>query len=262
MSMFQAYIDDSYDKNGDFVLAGYIASTENWEAFSQEWEAMLPYGVLNKYNNFHFKMSEMAQSADRMERVSGFYRIIENHVKMGIVCKINSRDLERARQRLYLPYVNIDWGYFSNLYLVTFRCLLDMFHTNRKFTEDILPLDQKIDFYFDNQTEKSVILPIWNDYISERPDKSKKYYGEPPRFEDDTKFLPIQAADFLAWWARKAYQSGDHETILNGDFGIFKNKQDIPIMAITFNEDQLFTVICDIIRPMLGPVHFIHDLKH
>jgi hypothetical protein len=39
--MFTAYIDDSHTTQSAFVLAGYVATAENWTLFSDEWQAIL-----------------------------------------------------------------------------------------------------------------------------------------------------------------------------------------------------------------------------
>jgi hypothetical protein len=68
----QAFIDDSTDEGGTFVLAGHIASAEVWSNFAKEWEEMLPFGIRGKDGKFYFKMNEMAAVAERMERVGAF----------------------------------------------------------------------------------------------------------------------------------------------------------------------------------------------
>ena len=65
----QAVIDDSYDPDGVFVLAGYIASGEAWSEFSREWEELLPLVPPNRSGVRRFKMAQMAASADRMANV-------------------------------------------------------------------------------------------------------------------------------------------------------------------------------------------------
>jgi hypothetical protein len=67
--VLQAFIDESYSNDGTYVLAGYIASVEEWASFSREWQELLPYGTLDKDDQFHFKMSEMAINEERMKRV-------------------------------------------------------------------------------------------------------------------------------------------------------------------------------------------------
>ncbi len=68
----QAYIDESSDENGVFVLAGCISDAESWAAFTKEWEGVLKYGILNKHGRYHFKMSDMALNEERMSRVSRY----------------------------------------------------------------------------------------------------------------------------------------------------------------------------------------------
>src|SRR5208282_4352305 len=80
---------DSFTPNGVYVLAGHIATAEDWAKFSREWEAMLPYGIRAKNGGFHFKMSEMTSSPERMERVGAFYRIIDSHDLIPLSCKIS-----------------------------------------------------------------------------------------------------------------------------------------------------------------------------
>ena len=85
LMIWQAYIDDSWKPNGTFVLAGYIATAENWAHFAKEWDALLPSGgTLAKSGRYHFKMAEMATNPTRMERVPAFYWVIENHVQVAL----------------------------------------------------------------------------------------------------------------------------------------------------------------------------------
>ena len=142
-------------------------------------------------------MAEMAKSEDLMAHVPAFYRVIERHVLASVSAKINVADLRRVQARLLVPGLEIDWGSYAKPYLVTFRCLMDMFHIHRRKMLEVLPADQKIDFYFDNQSDKKAIGEMWDDYIKERPDDVRKFYGVAPSFRDDEEFLPIQAADFL-----------------------------------------------------------------
>src|ERR1700688_2027339 len=146
---WQAYIDDSYTPEGTFVLGGYIATAENWAQFAKEWNALLPSGgTVANNGRYHFKMSEMSTTPQRMERAPAFYWIIERHVHSAASCKINIADLKRA---------------------------------------------------------------AGDRYVSGRPANIKGVYGAAPRFEDDQQVLPLQAADFWAWWVRKWYDQNDDE---------------------------------------------------
>jgi hypothetical protein len=243
---FQAFIDDSHSENGAFVLGGHIASAESWAEFSKEWGALLrSAGTIATNGIYHFKMSEMALYPHRMERVPAFYWVIEKYVLMSLSCKINLGDFDRAKKQvqnlmLDLRY-KVDFDSLESPYRFAFRCLIDMFHNHRTAIRKIIPLDQKVDFVFDDQSEKRVILAAWSDYIAERPDEIRDYYGTQPRFENDQEFLPLQAADFWAWWVREWYEEDAvdlPEKMEKFDFGKWKGEIR-PSVAISFNEEQI-----------------------
>lgn len=58
--------------------------------------------------------------------------------------------------------------------------------------------------------------------MSKFPDQIAKRFGSTPRFEDDKEFLPLQAADFLAWWVRKWHDEGRDDLVASGGFGLYK----------------------------------------
>lgn len=83
----RAYIDDTGGGVGPvFVLAGYIATAEQWTAFSNEWQALLDM----KPRLERFKMSEAANWSDQQwnERLPLFYRAIENYAAAGLSISI------------------------------------------------------------------------------------------------------------------------------------------------------------------------------
>lgn len=199
-----------------------------------------------------------------MARVSGFYRIIENHVLAHVSCKIDMSELSAIRRKFYIPGTVIDWGNYGNPYFVAFRCLLDMFHLRRTEMAEVLPLQEKIDFYFDNQSEKRVIIAMWEKYISTRSDDARQHYGATPRFENDEEFLPLQAADFWAWWVRKWYVEGTPEKIDRCDFEIFsetreKRNHKLLKLRISFDQEQLLVTMRRLLRAEIGPGRMIYE---
>jgi hypothetical protein len=212
--ILQAFIDDSYRKEGLFVLGGYIASAEAWAAFSNEWETALPsFGTRKKNGKYHFKMSEMA-GLRLLHRVPAFYDIIERHVLCSLACKIDLIQLERAKERVWIEDTPIIWGFLDNPFLTCFRFLLDNFHQVRiappegapQFISRLTPPDKVIDFYFDEHSSKSAIISVWDEFVATRLEHVRQLYGATPRFENDDDFLPLQAADFWAWWVRKGFE--------------------------------------------------------
>lgn len=245
---YQAFIDDSYTHGGEFVLAGHVATAENWAKFAAEWENLLPSGTLGK-SGYHFKMAEMAAIPERMERVPAFYWVVEKYALLSLSCRINLADFERAHERAKSWAATMNWSVdfdrWNNPYYFTFRGLIDHFHISRGTLKPLVPLSELVDFIFDNQTEKSFILSAWDEYLSKRADDIRGYYGATPRFEDDQKFLPLQAADLWAWWVREWYEEDATPRptrMADFDFGMWRGKKR-STMTICFNEDQIFEML-------------------
>jgi hypothetical protein len=251
--VLQAYIDDSRSVSGTLVLAGYIASAEQWAAFSKDWEELLPYGTLNKHGKYHFKMSEMAMSENRMERVGAFWKVIERHVLMSVSCRTNVNYFPRAMNRFASLGENIDWGYAKNPYLWTFRALLDVFHARREKISQSININEPVDFIFDEQSEKATIISSWDEFLKNRPDDIRALYGATPRFEDDNDFLPLQAADLWAWWVRMWSDKG----ILQEKLG----QQEFASLEIFVTEDDLVDNFRSHLRSSIAPDKSIFDVK-
>ena len=193
--VLQAFVDESFS-NEEFILGGHIATAESWALLSKEWEQLLPsFGTLNSDGKYHFKMSEMALSPDRMERVQAFYRLIEDNVLTSISARLNLIDFRRAQERATFLATRMNWtvnyGIWTNPYYVAFRILLDGFHQQRNnFTS--IHAGEKVDFIFDDRVEKAPILQAWDEYLENRDDEVRARYGATPRFENDQEFLPLQ----------------------------------------------------------------------
>jgi hypothetical protein len=212
---FQAFIDGSArPPDGDFVLAGHIATAEAWAHFTKEWEELLPLGTLANNGNYHFKMSEMARSDQGIERTEPFYRLIEKYAIVSISYRLNLEDFARAIERVKSPTgfigsigTTVNLFRWENPFFFLFRALMNDFHkTGRGMLKDAIPLDERVDFIFDDQSEKSYTLAGWDSFISEMSEDERQYYGTTPRFENDQRFFPLQAADLWAWWVRQWYE--------------------------------------------------------
>ena len=259
----QAYIDDSYKPNGMFVLAGYIANSDAWAKFSHEWREFVEWGgtIAPGSTLKHFKMSEMASLPERMERVPAFRKVTENHTLIALSCAVDSGALKRVQSRLTVPgYPPINWGHFSNTYLFCFRCLMDMFHHNKNMLDPFISLDQPIDFIFDNQTEKKIVREYWDEYIKRRSIEVRSLYGNKPRFEDDKKSPPLQAADMWAWHVRKWSEEGTIETNLSPKKPVEIKEARRAIMHIEYDEEAILQDLKKLIRNEMGKNVAIADV--
>lgn len=209
----QAFLDDSRTDEGQFyVLAGYIASPETWAQFSRDWEERLPLAVVQDDGRYRFKMSEMARF-NRMENVPAFYNLIARHLRTSVSCILDVAALHRALDDLSADVlldtgqeVPVDLGDYhqrrSNPFFIAFRALMDTFHNSVARQPDLLPVGEVVDFYFDDTSDKKAIRESWDEYLKSKPEDVRATFGREPVFEDDEEFLPLQAADFRAWWVR------------------------------------------------------------
>jgi hypothetical protein len=205
---WQAYVDDSWGPAGVYVLAGYVASDEQWETLTQQWRRWLPLGSLDDNDEHHFKMSEMALSDERMSRVSAFHDIINSNVAMGLSIALRIDDIQAAINRLRVvgpigAQLEID---SASPFTVAAPFLINGLNSFRTDSNFPLPADATIDFVFDEMTDKASVLDNWETWIGTVPEELAPYYGALPRFEDDKKCLPLQAADFRAWWVRETIE--------------------------------------------------------
>jgi hypothetical protein len=230
---FQAFMDESESKY-EFVLGGYIQTAEIWANFAKDWEELLPLGTRAKNGRDHFKMSEMAYYG-KWDETSKFYSIIERHDLVPISYRMNMDDFRKARESMqnFADYMrwNINWGLWNNPWYFSFRILLNEFHLKKEIFEELIPLTEKIDFYFDERSEIEPIIAAWSEIRRRTPQEIEKYFGANPRFENDQEFLGLQAADFWAWWVRRWYEEDSPEwpdlpeKLKQFDFGNWQGKK-------------------------------------
>jgi Protein of unknown function (DUF3800) len=243
--VLQAFIDDSYTPNGTFVLGGFIATAEAWAKFSTEWEPLLPLTNRGKSGKFRFKMNEMIK--ERPDRVAPFLKIIEKFVLASLYCKLNIADLQMAKERIWSER-DIYWSVPSQPYWLCFSGLLGSFQKHRikeSKLADILPLNERVDFYFDRRSarDSNEIAAHWEDFASK---ETQSLYGTVPRFENDEEFLPLQAADYWAWWVRNIYENKNRSR-KSSDIA-FKPARSIPALAYAFTEDTLVNALIKKVR--------------
>ena len=235
--VFQAFVDESGDADR-FVLAGYISPTAKWVQFAAEWEHLLPYGILGP-NGYHFKMCEMAKYPERMERVPAFYRLIEKYVDEGFAISLRMNDWKNACARLKIVdresgrEMSVEGGPFNSEYYVGFLNLIE-------FVSDRV-CGAKVDLILDERSEKEKILSSW-EFWSTHP-RIRESFGSHPRFERDDEFLPLQAADLLAWWMRR-WLNEPISLPKIGDFPWAVHRQ-VPIHSVHLSEATIFEQLAE-----------------
>ena len=199
MVQFQAYIDASGVGDKDaLVMAGYIATAETWADFSDEWKR-----ALDKVPLPYLKMRELARK--RMDIAATFYRIIEQFdIRAAVSCIIPTRLYRRVYQEFAWP-PDPDLPRLINPYYIGYRAIIE----NILLAQAQIGISSPIDFIFDDESEKALLVPAWNFVGSVVTDDVRPILGDSPIFRDDKKVLPLQAADMWAWWVLKWHRGGD-----------------------------------------------------
>ncbi len=233
--MFQIRIDDSASQDGRvFVLAGYIATAEKWAMLADEWQALLDEEPKLK----RFKMNKMARSGVRRARCERFYRVIENHVTAAISCVLRANELAEVLDNTKPPKGVKNWEGMKNPYYTAVRALIQKLAMH----QDKFKIDEPIDFIFDMQTEQAKVREGWNYmYLSVTPDL-RAMLGNLPVFLDEERDLPLQAADFWAWFVRRWEERGNPNGLNNLDFRserfAWDAKRNMPRMNMEFRKED------------------------
>ena len=207
LMVMQAFIDDSQTDGQVLVLAGYLASFERWEKFSIEWQQLLDGPPCWQ----RFKMAEVAtipRDTARWERAAAFYRAVEAHAQAFVAVAVELEPLARAARDAGIPQ-----GRLTNAYLFAHRAICD---ATLQYQRE-MGINEPVDFIFDKLgANERFIREGWEVFAATRPPELTDLVGREPRFETDDEFLPLQAADMLAWHARAHWLK--HRSLTTGRF--------------------------------------------
>lgn len=235
--VLRAFMDGSGGRNhsGALVLAGYVSTVDKWLAFSKEWQLILEmplrlrYFKMNEAVNLKSEFADWSESR-RDERLRLFYGAIEQHVEFFLICIIPFVEFDKAVGKLP-PF-----GFHP--YYLAWAAIMGQIRKHQAS----FGITEKIDFVFDEEVmEKSVLLKNWCDMISATPPEESQFVGSTPVFEDDEDFLPIQAADLIAWIQRNRWQASNEGVSLY--IPCWAEKRDIPGMIITYDEASIGRVL-------------------
>lgn len=204
--MLTAYADESYtSESGNFkhiTVAGYIAPVSYWKTFCVEWSAALKrYGV----GYFHFR--EFANKDFRSQPESPYFGWEEE--KLGNFLY----ELAKIAGSVAIPFGGtvpaaqfIQDGVKDDPILVAYTAFFnDLRECIRshwpKLTGD--NFKERIHFILDINKDKRWLIPFQTAYNVYR--QQEPIFG-PLTWGDDKEFIPLQAADLLAYATR---QQGD-----------------------------------------------------
>ncbi len=202
----QAYIDESGCKGQNKILAfaGFIGEAEEWARFSGLWVACLSNAPAISY----FRMNEAAKlegqfarwkQRARDEKLRELARVI-NAVR--VRCIHYAIDLPAFEKGMAEHWVKP----LSNPYFLGFTRML------AGVCVDVLDWGHKeqIEIIFDHHIifapRVRLWYPLWKEMWDVDYPELAAIYPTEPLFRDDKEFVPLQAADMMAWLFRRDYE--------------------------------------------------------
>jgi len=189
MAALQVYIDDSYDKRL-FYIAGGIASVDQWMKFSEAWQAMLdmkPAIKCLKANQAFFQSSNDPVAKYRLLKAAD---IVAEHVSYVVSAQLWLEDYQnemkgKVKSDLDSPYV---------------ACWHALMFGLARYFKAVGVSDYAVDWILDDQSHIGNRFLDWYDQF--KTFVPKETLGEKPIMRNDEVFLPLQAADLIAWSIR------------------------------------------------------------
>jgi hypothetical protein len=213
LMVFQVFIDDSGSEPQSpiFVLAGFIASHDNWARFSDDWQTELERVPKLDY----FKMSEAAwlrgqfsrerewTESMRDNRVASFAAIVRKHAAIRVEATMRHDDFNRYMASV--PAVSRSLAIDHPYVMLFFQTILAV-----ALFQDRFGIIEPCDFIFDEQIGFSEeVNRQWRQFKSSLDKSTRsdlaKFVGSRPIFRNEIEFMPLQAADLCAWQLRNHY---------------------------------------------------------
>ncbi|MCK5284146.1 MAG: DUF3800 domain-containing protein [Alphaproteobacteria bacterium] len=190
--MLQAYFDES-QKDDMFVLAGYLSNKDSWDKFTREWQEQLKI-----VRSIAYKASRGWQTPSRIRRSKKFYKIIEDNVLIAVSCIINTKELQTAVDGMNIDIYPFLIKQLKNPYYVAFKAVISgLLKREKEFN-----LSHRVEFIFDEKTEKNLLINGWDNFLKTGPSHIKHLIKGRPIWCSDKEVLPLQAADLWAYCVR------------------------------------------------------------
>jgi Protein of unknown function (DUF3800) len=195
LAMLQCFIDDSgHGTKPVLVLAGFVASVEAWLAFSDDWQAVLDqkpaFDYLRMREAWGCRYPVWSEN-ERDRRLPLFREVIMKHALAGIQIAVPLEPYKRTVGQI--PGWKDSYQYALYLLMKDYR----RHHAK-------LGLERDVTFIFDEQRrQRRRIDKAWDFFQKQGTGPLLEIMGGRPKFEDDKKVKPLQAADFAAWVSRR-----------------------------------------------------------
>lgn len=205
ISMLKVFMDDS-GSGGDspwYVLAGYVGTVDSWIKFEGEWAALLSSPKAIEY----FKASQAESRKDQFDgfsieernaKLDGFVQIVNRYALQAVYV----RTLQRHYDEVIKGKVPPEWD--SPYYLLLTAFILSC-TTAEKYLGQSRPMEFVL--YSSQRFEKTA--ERFDAMLRPLPQVNGRVANI--AYRDEKEFLPLQAADLLAWQTRRFFCANEPE---------------------------------------------------
>jgi hypothetical protein len=195
--VLNGYVDDSGSSDGNvFVLAGFLATADEWTNFSDEWERIC--GQDPKTPDFKMKKAVRLKEykwteEQRDQRLLELASLTSRTARYRVDAKVAWEDYKSIVEGQLRP--EIDSPYFVLFYHVILAMAYYM---------EEAKVEGTVHWIFDEQSVIGNESRDWYETIKSLTPRTiqRRLAGE-PMFESDTNVLPLKAADMFAWYVRR-----------------------------------------------------------
>jgi hypothetical protein len=191
--VLDGYFDESGTHQGSdtIVVAGYLAHADAWRAFESQWKA-----ALREYGLPLFHMSRFAQKAEgyawpeevRRERLGNLISIINNHTLHSVGVALPKKLFDTVFTGTVRRAIGGAYGFAA--WLVVLMTARDLGQ---------LPIETGVSYVFEDGAPRKGELIAAYDWLAKLPEGKAALHVLSLRFEDKKMFVPLQAADILAY---------------------------------------------------------------
>lgn len=212
--MIQAYIDDSGTRGTHpiFTMAGFIGEAEKWVSLSNAWHDHLQAQPSIRY----LKMAEAVKLSrqfrnwkpcERDEKLKGFVEVIKTHTPQKAIHF--TVDLQAFEQHM-AAHAPMSDPMFTGCYVILAGVCHEVLDSGPP---------QQIEVIFDEHVIVGPRVKLWYPIIKANFKGREEYdlarladvLPLEPMFKSDEEYLPLQAADVIAWLFRTAFSGERHE---------------------------------------------------
>jgi len=191
--MLRGFFDESHrdSKDKQFIMAGWLASVDEWERISDAWQAcLMAHRKINYFKSYEaYNLNGQFLKFSKSERDAkclALAKVIASHHVRGYIATANHKIIQNKPKRLgkMMGTRIYDWGFMTIISTV-----LQERSSNLE--------KQKIDFIFDKATELRSCIESYEEIRQKLPASQKQIAGEAIP-GDDKELAGLQAADLFA----------------------------------------------------------------